>query len=321
MNADESQITIDTPVAFFIFNRPEKTERVFEQIAAAEPPALYVVADGPRPDVADDPTLCKQTRKVVEDPDWDCQTHRNYADENLGVCERISTGIEWVFRHEREAILLEDDCLPHLHFFPFCEQMLEQYRGDERVMDVTGTNAISKWKDDRQDYHFSYHGIIWGWATWREAWDNYDPEMKLWDDSEVRGRIRDVLADDAQYRYTERVYNKTYTGELDTWDYQWGFARQRNSGLSVVPSRNLVTNIGFDTGTVHKNAEGDPRANLPLFGLDFPIEQNQFVAPDRGYDQRYHKLRAPFWYNCALLVSLRDYIIKLNRRVGMNQFK
>jgi hypothetical protein len=242
--------------------------------------------------------------------DWDCRVHRNYASENLGVFERIWTGIDWVFRNEQEAIILEDDCLPNPHFFRFCERMLDQYRGDERVMDVTGTNALEQWKPDIQDYHFSYHGIIWGWATWADAWEHYDPEMKLWNDPEIRKRVRDVMADDVQYRYTEREYDSTELGGRDTWDYQWSFARYRNSGLSVVPARNLVSNIGFGTGTFHSDSDGDPRANLPTFDINFPVRQNEFVAPDRTYDRKYRDLRVPFWYRNEMLTRLRDLLVE-----------
>jgi hypothetical protein len=244
----------------------------------------------------------------VTSVDWECRLHTDFATSNLGVRERLSTGLSWVFEQADEAIILEDDCLPHPDFFRFCERMLDLYRGDERVMDVTGTNPQTRWKDDRQDYHFSFHGLIWGWATWADAWDEYDPEMSLWGDPEVRERVRDVLTDDAQYRYTKRLYDDVYRGELDTWDYQWGFARQRNSGLSVVPSRNLVTNIGFESGTFHEDAADDPRANLPTHGLDFPIKRNSFVAPDREYDRRYHDMRAPFWYDSGILTALRDRV-------------
>lgn len=302
---------LETPVAMCVFNRPETTRRVFDRVAEAEPSELYVIADGPRPDVSEDERGVEEVQNIVTAVDWDCELQTNFAETNLGVRERLASGISWVFDQVDEAIILEDDCLPHPDFFRFCERMLEMYRGDERVMDVTGTNAQKRWKDDRQDYHFSFHGLIWGWATWANAWAEYDPEMSVWGDAEVRERVRDVLADDAQYRYTERLYDRTFSGKLATWDYQWGFAKHRNSGLSVVPARNLVMNIGFESGTFHEKAGDDPRANLPTFEMDFPIERNQFVAPDREYDRRYHNIRAPFWYNSGFLTRLRDVAIRV----------
>jgi hypothetical protein len=302
---------MQTAVALFVFNRPDTTRRVFERVAEAQPPVLFIVGDGPRSDVPEDEERVKEVREVVTDVDWECEVHTEFADSNLGVRERISSGISWVFEHVDEAILLEDDCLPHRDFFQFCQEMLEVYRSDERVMDITGTNAQERWKDDRQDYHFTYHGIIWGWATWADAWEKYDPEMSLWGDEEIRARVRDVFANDADFRYQKRLYDRTYTGELETWDYQWSFARQRNSGLSVVPSRNLVSNIGFGSGTFHEDTTDDPRADLSTFPMEFPVERNSFVAPDREYDRRYHDMRAPFWYDYELLTRLRDLYVQL----------
>lgn len=291
----DRRTTIDTPVALFVFNRPEKTASVLDRIADAEPPELYIVADGPRDEVPSDEQACVETRAVVDEVEWPCDVHRNYAEQNLGCFERIWTGIEWVFENASEAILLEDDCLPHPDFFPFCETMLERYRDDERVMDVGGTNPLETWKDDRQDYHFSHGGMLWGWATWADMWAKYDPEMKLWEDPEVRERVRDVIADEDQWRYAKRVYQRTYDGKIDTWDYQWGFTRHINSGLSVVPARNLVSNTGYGEGATHTTDEENSKANLPTQSLSFPIEPRQSVAVDRAYDRAYHELRRSIW--------------------------
>ena len=283
---------LDTPVALFVFNRPDHARRVVEQIAAVEPPTLMVVADGPRADHPDDEERCARTRSVVEGAvDWDCDLRRNYADRNLGLRRRFGSGLEWLFTREEEAIILEDDCVPSASFFRFCEEMLGEYRDDERIMDVTGSNHLGQWKADRQDYHFSYYGSIWGWATWRRSWEWYDPEMALWDDPEIRRRIGDVIADDDQFRYLRHLYQRTYEGDIDTWDYQWGFARHRNSALSVVPSRNLVSNIGFDERATHTRRETSDLADAPRYELEFPVRRNEFTAVDREYDRRFHAMR------------------------------
>lgn len=312
----ESQRTTETPVAFFMFNRPEKTERVFERIADAEPPELYVIADGPRSNVPEDEDLCEQTRAVVTGIDWDCRVHRNYADDNLGVFERVWTGIEWVFENEPEAIILEDDCLPHPDFFAFCDRMLEEYRGDERVMDIGGSNPLVTWKDGRQDYHFSYTGMLWGWATWQDAWGEYDPKMSLWADQEARERVQDVIADEDIWRYAKRVYNRTYR-QRGTWDYQWGFARHVNSGLSVVPSRNLVSNIGYGEDSTHTESQGSPKAAVDTLSYSFPVKQRQTVAVDREYDRRYHELRRSVWDRyLPLRLARRAYYGLIKRKTG-----
>ena len=304
-----SDWTAETPVSLFIFNRPQTTERVFERIAEVEPPRLHVVADGPRASVESDPERCRAAREVTEQVDWDCEVSRTYADENLGLKRRFVTGLESIFSAEKRTIILEDDCVPNRDFFRFCEEMLDRYAEDERVWDVSGTNHLQRWRDEMQDYHFSNQGGIWGWATWRRSWEAYDPDMELWTDDHVRDRFRDVIADDSQYAYLRTVYGRAYHGESDTWAYPWGFARNINSGLSVVPSRNLVSNVGFG-GDATNTTEAGPLSDLPRHSLSFPIDFHDYVAIDREYDRRFHRLRTSWWERIPALRRATDELLR-----------
>ncbi|NEP29131.1 glycosyltransferase family 2 protein [Moorena sp. SIO3I6] len=276
-----------TPVAFIIFKRPDTTERVFEVIREAKPPKLFVIADGPRADRPGEAEKCAAARAIIERVDWDCEVLENYSDVNLGCCQRVSSGIDWVFNTVEEAIILEDDCLPHPDFFPFCENLLERYRDDERVMMVSGTNFLGKWKSDRQSYHFSYYGGIWGWASWRRAWNYYDITMSLWSNPDIKNRIRDVLANNEHYQARKKSFDSTLNGKYDAWDYRWSFARLSQSGLSIVPAVNLISNIGFGEGATHTVSATSQLAQLKTISLDFPINYNQFTAVDRDYDHNY----------------------------------
>ena len=170
-----------TPVALIIFNRPHHTARVFAEIAKARPEHLFLIADGPRPDRPEDVQRCAAVRDIVARVDWPCQVERNFAERNLGCGRRPGSGISWVFQQVDEAIILEDDCVPDPTFFQFCEDLLEKYREDKRVMNIGGTNW--QWPSPRShhSYFFSIFNITgWGWATWRRAWQYYDPAVRLW---------------------------------------------------------------------------------------------------------------------------------------------
>jgi hypothetical protein len=278
---------LTTPVAFLIFNRPDTTARVFEAIRQAKPPKLLVVADGPRPDRPDDIEKCKAARAIIEKVDWDCEVLKNYSDVNLGCGKRVSTGITWVFEQFEEVIILEDDCLPHPDFFRFCEELLEKYRDDKRIMAIGGTNVIGEWKSSVQSYHFSYHGSIWGWASWRRAWCYFDLDMRLWANQEIRNRVRDVIADNRQYQKRAIVFESVYRKEIDTWDYQWIFARLVQSGLTVIPCVNLVSNLGFAReDATHTKSRNEFLSNLERIDMIFPIKTNEFIAIDRDYDKQ-----------------------------------
>jgi len=278
---------LHAPVAFIVFNRPEQTARVFAEIARAQPKQLLIVADGPRADRAGEVERCAQVRDIVSHVDWPCDVRTNFSNTNLGCRRRVSSGLDWVFDHVPEAIVLEDDCLPDPTLFRFMDEMLARYRDDERIMMVTGTNPMDRWKDERQRYHFWYCGSIWGWASWRGAWRHSDVDMRPWNDDEARQRVRDVFAEPELYEPRLAAYDKVARGEIDTWDMQWSFARIVNSGLSVVPSVNLVSNIGFGEGATHTRSAGSPIANLPTTPMTFPLRFHDYVAVDREYDRAF----------------------------------
>jgi hypothetical protein len=282
-----------TPVAFIIFNRPDTTKRVFEAIRQAKPPKLLVIADGPRVDRPGEAEKCAAARAIIDGVDWECEVLTNYSDVNLGCGKRPATGIKWVFEQVEEAIILEDDCLPNYSFFRFCELILEEYRYDQRIMMISGTNWLGEWKSNIQSYHFSYYGGTWGWASWRRAWQYFDYEIKLWEKNEIRERIRDVIADNEQFRSREKIYWNTYKNPstITWWDYQWGFARLLQSGLSIVPSVNLISNIGFGNDATHTKSNESAVANIKSTEIEFPLKINKFTVVDRDYDRKlFHKL-------------------------------
>lgn len=236
---------LETPVAFFIFNRPDLTARVFEAIAQQQPQRLLVVADGPRNEAERE--LCERARAVIQ-VDWDCELEMNYADENLGCKKRVSSGLDWVFSRAEAAIILEDDCLPSPDFFGFCAEMLERYRDDERVMHINGTSFVPL-TDANVDYGFSKYVHVWGWASWSRAWKHYDVTAARWP-AEKR-RILAACADAQERRYWDQSFGAVFRGQLDTWDYQWSLACLLESGLAVVPRVNLISNLGFRADATH----------------------------------------------------------------------
>lgn len=277
---------LKTPVAFLIFNRPETTERVFREIAKARPEKLLVVADGPRPGKSGEAEKCEQARRVVSSVDWDCEVLTDFSDVNLGCRKRVSSGLDWVFDTVEEAIVLEDDCLPAESFFRFCEELLARYRDDERVMQVCGANFLGGWRRTEWSYYFSNYGPIWGWASWRRAWRHYDVEMKLWPQVKERKVLEDFCVNKDEVMARRSIYDRVFSGGIDTWDFQWGFAKLVNSGLSITPNVNLISNIGFGAGATH-TAGSSAHAALETGAVEFPLDHPPFVLRDRLSDERY----------------------------------
>lgn len=274
---------LKTAVVFIIFNRPDTTERVFEEIRRARPPKLLVVADGPRADKPGETEKCKAARAIIERVDWPCDVLTNYSDTNLGCKKRVSGGLNWVFDTVEEAIILEDDCLPHPTFFMFCEELLHRYRYDERISQIGGANFQFGRKRTNDSYYFSRYNHIWGWASWRRAWKDYDVEMNLWPEVRDGGWLCDLLGDDVA-GYWAKNFEIAYNGKIDTWDYQWIFASWSQNRLNIVPNVNLISNIGFYADATHTIKGSTHLANMKLEPMYFPIQHPHFLIRDRCAD-------------------------------------
>lgn len=269
-------------IAFFVFNRPDVTRRVLARIASARPDRLFLVADGPRPDRAGEAEAVAQVREIVACVDWPCEVHRNFATENLGCRTRMSSGIDWVFSLVEEAIILEDDCLPDPSFFPYCQELLERYRHDTRVMHIGGSNFLADKLEFTDSYHFSKYPHIWGWATWRRAWRCYDVRMSSWPKFVSAGLLKRPCPGHRERAYWTAMFQSMYGGVIDTWDYQWIYACWEQNGLAILPAVNLVSNIGGGEMATHTKQRQwfmglpttpltitlHPRVVLPLQGVD-----------------------------------------------------
>ena len=171
---------MNTPVVFCVFNRPDVTRQVFEAIRQARPDRLFVVADGPRPDRPEDTAACEEARRIATAVDWDCEVRTNFADTNLGLARRMYSGVSWAFEQTEQAIILEDDCLPNSSFFRFCDELLDRFHDDKRLMSVCGESYQYRKTCAPYSYDFSRYAHCWGWATWRRAWRLYDHTMSHW---------------------------------------------------------------------------------------------------------------------------------------------
>jgi len=275
-------MSLKTPVAFLIFKRPDTTERVFQAIRKAKPKKLLVIADGPRS--PEEKKLCRQTRAVINQVDWDCEVLINYSDVNLTSPIRCSSGLDWVFSEVEEAIILEDDCLPAPSFFSYCQELLEKYRYDERIMHISGNNFQFGRSRTCHSYYFSKYSHTWGWATWRRAWNHFDFRMERWPNFKEEELLQFVCEDPYEFRYWTKLFDKSVYENDPHWDYAWQFACWSQGGLTVAPNRNLVSNIGFrEDGTRTKSAS-NPRANLPTIDI-WHIQHPPFIVQHKEADQ------------------------------------
>lgn len=237
---------LSTPILFLVFNRPAQSLQVFEKIREQQPRQLFIAADGPRAGHATDAALCAATKKaLLERVDWPCELHTRFQAENLGCGKAVSSAIQWFFETVTEGMILEDDCLPDPSFFSYCETLLQYYRHDTRMMHIAGSNYQMGIQRGNGSYYFSRYAHIWGWATWRRAWAQYDFTLQSYRQYPQAGLHRHFRTD----------MRAILDQQIDTWDIQWFLSVWFRQGWAIAPNVNLVRNIGCGPGATHTNKE------------------------------------------------------------------
>lgn len=261
-------------ILFLIFNRPDTTKQVFEEIRKAQPPRLYIAADGPRDHKLGEKDLCEETRAIKDKVDWDCEVKTLFREKNLGCGKAVSQAISWFFENEEEGIILEDDILPHPDFFAYCEELLEKYRNDETIATIDGRNHLYGAVKSFDSYGFLYYPHIWGWATWRRVWNKYNINLKTISWNKIAKNLKNLGLNRSAIRYWYQIFLTMKYRPLDTWDYQLSFMSMHNGLLNIMPYYNITRNIGFDDRATHTTIVDDKEATLKTESI-LPLKHPQ----------------------------------------------
>jgi len=274
----------NTPILFILFANPDTTAQVFDRIRQIQPAKLYIAADAPRPERQNEALRSIETRNIINRIDWNCELKTLFQDKNLGPKIAVSTAITWFFEHEEQGVILEHDCLPDLSFFRFCEELLDKYKDDMRIGHISGNNFLPGVIEEGLSYDFCSCSHIWGWASWRRVWKNYDVDFPFWEEQKKK---RSFLFRNKQ----EEIYFSSFIPDvihnrngINTWDTQYWFALRLQNQLSVYPAVNLVTNIGMgDPDAVHTATKKEKYA-ASVSGISFPLRHPQYVLSNRKLD-------------------------------------
>jgi hypothetical protein len=242
------QITV--PVLFLVFNRIDLTKETFEAIRKAKPQKLYIASDGARESRHGEGLKVDSIREfVLNSIDWECEVKTLFRKKNLGCKNAISEAIDWVFENEDKAIILEDDCVPSMSFFYYCQEMLEKYEQDDNIMHISGTYYLEDYAKINSSYYLSKLLGIWGWATWKRAWRHYDSSMEGYTTNRDSGLILEYFHDyditNLKIKYFDDVF---YNQNGTNWDPVWAYAIVKNNAFCISPTVNLVKNTGFQDG-------------------------------------------------------------------------
>lgn len=277
------------PVLLICFNRLSTVEKSLMALRDYGPHALYIAADGPRNGVLGDEEKCQEVRKWIMDHiDWDCHVHTLFREKNIGCGYGPSQAISWMFETEDRGIIIEDDCVPHPEFFHYCEELLARYADDDSVMAINGMQYLTK-KYTPYSYYFSMQNSpLCGWATWKRAWRYFDFDLKGMTEKDVARDMKKYGVSRSEKQWWIDIFKNLRKGVYGTssWDYQFIFSIWHHNGKTIMPTVNLVSNIGFDNEATHTIIEDD-RASLPTFSI-LPLIHPQDSRICRKADYDYH---------------------------------
>jgi len=274
----------ETPILFLIFNREDNTQRVFDAIRLQKPKYLFVAADGARSNKPGEAEKCQRTRNIIKQIDWNCELKTLFRNENLGCKMAVSSAITWFFEHVEQGIILEDDCLPDPSFFPFCEELLDKYKDDTRIGLISGNNFLPEIIDKGLSYDFCSCSHIWGWASWRRVWKNYDVNFPFWEEQRTKRSLLFCNKREEIYFSSfipDAIYNRNNT---NTWDTQFWFTLRLQNQLSIYPAVNLVTNIGLGDPDASHTSKKKKKQLVPVSGINFPLKHPQYVLRNKKID-------------------------------------
>lgn len=316
------------PILLIFFNRPDCLNETFESIRKVKPNKLYLFRDGPRNNNKYDEKKIIECEKIVTNIDWPCRVYKNYQIENLGCGKGPYTAINWIFENEDRAIILEDDCVASKSFFPFCSEMLEKYKDDQRIFLITGCNLAIE-KNISSSYFFGYSGTNWGWATWKRNWKKIDYDCSFVSNKEEFESLYNFLyliqKDKGKKEALDFLdTNKRITGgkNISYWDVQWQAIRYLNHQLSIIPKKNLITNIGLGPLSTHAKKtkipkkEYDEKGKVHFFynkryELEFPLVHPKYMIQNVEYDSLIDKAMTPS--------VIRRFISKIRRFVRVKK--
>lgn len=267
-------MAFDTPLLLLAFNRPDTTAQVLDRIRQVKPKQLFVAVDGARADKEGEWEQVKAVQDLMQQVDWDCKLHTNFRTKNLGCRAAVVSAMDWFFEQVTAGIILEDDCVPHLDFFEFCQENLLRYQNQEQVLQIGGFNILSDQTHNLPvDYFFTQHAMIWGWATWRRAWKMMDVDMLLLPDyMEQSVTQKPLFGDQLAQAYIIDKWQKTYRKENSSWAYAWAFGVFAHQGVCILPSQNLVENVGLGQAATHTQDATHLVQKTTSKRLSFPLK-------------------------------------------------
>ncbi len=284
----KTKFKLTTPVLYLIFNRLDTVKQTFPEIQKAKPKQLFIGADGPRTKQEKEKTDAVR-EYILKNINWKCEVKILFKNKNLGCNYAVSGAIDWFFENVEQGIILEDDCLPDQSFFRFCQEMLEKYKENKKIMSISGYNPLGVYNID-ESYLFSKYFYCWGWATWRRAWKLNDLEMKEYINIKKLGILKEYLPGFFERIFYKKKFNQNVEGKINSWDASFSFSQIFYKKLSIIPKANLIQNLGFSNlSSTHTRESYWDKKYLcyERMKIEFPLIYPNIIKEDKKFDKNY----------------------------------
>jgi hypothetical protein len=284
---EKSPMQLETPILYLVFNRPDVVKKTFPLIASQRPKKIFIGADGPR--TKKEKIKTEEVRRyILENISWKCEVKTKFSDTNLGCKEAVGSAIDWFFSNIEKGIILEDDCVPSKSFFRFCEEMLERYEKNKKVMSINGYNFLGK-LDVQYSYYFSKYFNCIGWATWGDRWFMSDKTMADYREDVRSGQFKKIVTNPLERIWLRRGFERGLSGKAGAWDHPFGYLHIKTGGLCIKPKVNLIGNIGFMEDSTHTSGNfiDNKFYCLKTFNLKFPLSHPKKIKVNKVDSRRF----------------------------------
>lgn len=277
--------SFDIPILLTTYKRHDTTFKVLKSLKVLQSSKLYISSNHWQNDNEKDIILSLRD-KIKNFIDWDCKIHIITRPQHLTAKDSISSAIDTLFQNENMGIILEDDVVPNQSFFWYCRELLLKYQDNPNIFTISGWSALdfdTKAKAMlKEDYYFSKYNHVWGWATWRRAWQLYQKEFDNFEQEFSKLKFDTKLEKRTWYS----IFSLCNQNKLDTWDHYWTYTIWKNNGLNIYPKNNMITNIGLNRSDATNTKQWSKFCEMKTYELNFPIRHPNIIKRNIFLDKK-----------------------------------
>ena len=308
------------PILILGYNRPIHIRKLINKLRKIKPKYISLSLDGPKINEKDKKN-CQLVKNEIDKINWNCLIKKKFNLKNQGCRKSVRTAISWFFKNNEFGIILEDDCIPNKAFFLFCERINKIYKKNKKIFSISGSNFYNK--KIKNDYFYSKYNHCWGWATWRRAWKYYDDNLTFLNKLKVSDKWKLLHESKVERRFWEKIFNNVKKKKIDSWAYVWTYSMWKNNGLTIIPKKNLIKNIGFDLNAT--NSLKKEIKHLKVFSPKFkkilnhpeklvPLKSNDIYVFNNHFQGKYYLWPWVIFKLLRLIIlSPKIFFIKLNK--------